>query len=1758
MVQQTINDPLDLSIVDNASTDETLMKTDPQEDTKPKTKAKFASVDPAEEVAAEDPNKGKAKFSGGGPQVVQDKMYKGLDIEDYTDYLGSSIFMPTGGVDALNKQRAMNQSGWEQAGNMLGQAVVGEIVGGTIEGLGYILDVGSALDYMTGNEKDWGNFMTEAGKGLRTWSQDAMAIHAENPGKFDPGDSGWWFSNGVSVASTLSMLIPSMAATKALGFLGKGASKLGGKMSRVLDVAGNMGKKATWMTEGISQAVVSRHIENAMEASGTFESAKADYLARTNKETGLPFTEEEATRLASEAAASNYNKGWAMLLQDIPQYLALGKIFNPHTGRMENALSKASQKGKSIDLKPWQQKVKTGIGTFLSEGTEESYQYYIAEQGKALADLNAGLITRDKYNEIMSDALGSDEMMTSAFFGGLGGNIFQVAGKGLNELGKGKKRREFERNYDETYKSTLNDRAKQFMSMQQKLSDADNNDNIEAREMVLDEMMLMMTTDALHRGKFDQHIEALEGVSNMTKEEAKALEQQGGGEFNLELAKKNIPEVIKKSEEMRLDYLKFSNKYEGNIAAKMAQNNYRTKRFVENSKKMDEKIQSITYSIPNINAMSSIQLNKVEGGIKLRALSLMNKNFKDDIKSGKINDLRKPHLEKIIKENEARISKLSKQYEAENKDDPRDADKKREDSRIAQGFTDEITDELVFANMIKERNNREILLNQLENDAIRSESYRNGLKKEALKEKVNSKIENEEQVEAIKKEIEDATFLTKDEKAAELATVNENIEELANEAAIAQEYKNDEAREAEKLAAVNEASKNTSTITNANNSKINDNVEDEFSEEETTVYKISKSKEKSQDKTVNTKAHKNIKVPMYSNLNGPGWKDWVFNGKDKTGIKDGKPVILDFIIGAPGGKYSELAQQAINIYNKAKASPKKKLTSKEKDVLFNHLPIKVQLTEEIWSYIPAFSPSNTFFKTNEFPKRKSIIRQMFKGNNKTQVTFQFGGNLNVEKTEDNTVPENNIMDFSFIKGNMGKVDLMVTNEFGTLVRVSDKADHPDFQGMQINVLRTQDDKGNPVPYKGGVFLNVPKANGDPFPLKLNLRKPNILEATFIADVMIAVITKKLGRENRLSDHPELFKRFKEDHPAEFSVLGKDAKTSDVTKLFVHMTDDTAGKETHLHYTGVWIHYGLGGEQGFKGIVTPENVADNREALIGFILNEKRRQLNLKQWNHDVIGAKYREMITSNVISTDAVVGSEKPLFDENKTLGRDNGLAPFKVDIGFAVPEDTPEVTEVAPKEATKANKDIDSRQAWSDSKTIWDERDGTFSGVYLDKNRDKIQIVGKNEAMVRKLIKERYDSERLAQPAQKAATVIKEVPAQEITTGTLDKSTNAEKAHFKNSNSSIQSELKVKEDQIEEKNRLLNSKRKNSIKKLKSIDNLLAYHFLLGKIGIQNPYGSDTSLLQNELKISFKEAEELVKKRQSMIKPNGWKLGDEYNTSNLDEQVEEELKEINAKYDAELEELEEQPVTSNQSKEAEIKRRMQKELDSLISEQEFIKAIFPDTKVKQVVYHGGPKNINKFNNEEIFFTTDEMFAEYYKAMYEDGTEKEGKVYKVILDIRNPHIVEEEIEFKDLQKQNNKDAVIGNRVIDSGGLNNQIIVYKSEQIHILTEIEQAKIDNEENRNKIKAKYNLLSSEENAIFTSEKAEVSEISKDLSASEEAKARNKMAERELKANKTVEVESFEEAKDAEKIDKKQNTKEIDPNVIRTEEQGDWDCII
>jgi hypothetical protein len=332
---------------------------------------------------------------------------------------------------------------------------------------------------------------------------------------------------------------------------------------------------------------------------------------------------------------------------------------------------------------------------------------------------------------------------------------------------------------------------------------------------------------------------------------------------------------------------------------------------------------------------------------------------------------------------------------------------------------------------------------------------------------------------------------------------------------------------------------------------------------------------------------------------------------------------------------------------------------------------------------------------------------------------------------------------------------------GELVKIADKTlRHKDYEGFSINVKGPEDTKDNIIPYKGGLFLNVPKANGDPFPMKLNIRRPNASEAAFIADLLLAVISNKTFkfRGSKLSDNPGLFARFKEDHPAEFAVLGKDAKVGEVARLFVHMTAETAGKETHLYLKGNHIYYGTNN----KWMVDAKNADLNRDALIEFIENNKRRQLNLKDWNNTKTGKKYQDYMLANVISTDAVVGKDSQLFHDKKTLGRAG--TPFSYDVRVAIPNDKGEITsDPTPKPDAKALKSIKTRETQSRNKGTFEEGDKTWKGIYFPKSGKREVIKGKSEAAVKKIIKDKYNKEKLALTAPKTDPIIRKSDEEKV-----------------------------------------------------------------------------------------------------------------------------------------------------------------------------------------------------------------------------------------------------------------------------------------------------------------------------------------------------------------------------------------------------------
>ena len=206
-------------------------------------------------------------------------------------------------------QRAENQPWYDQAANFVNQSVVGEIIGGTMMSGGAIVEAPEMIyNFLTGSENEFTNGLFEAGKAISDWTKEVTPIYQTGE-RF--GDSGWWFQNGVSITSTLSMMLPGMAVSKGVGALAK-AIKLGTTVSGVAST-------------GLG-ALTMRHAENFREANDVFKSVYELGISQGKDE-------ETARYIASRSAALDYNSNYANLAFDIIQ---LGSVLRPFKGLTRN------------------------------------------------------------------------------------------------------------------------------------------------------------------------------------------------------------------------------------------------------------------------------------------------------------------------------------------------------------------------------------------------------------------------------------------------------------------------------------------------------------------------------------------------------------------------------------------------------------------------------------------------------------------------------------------------------------------------------------------------------------------------------------------------------------------------------------------------------------------------------------------------------------------------------------------------------------------------------------------------------------------------------------------------------------------------------------------------------------------------------------------------------------------------------------------------------------------------------------------------------------------------------------------------------------------------------------------------------------------------------------------------------------------------------------------------------------------------------
>ena len=252
---------------------------------------------------------------------------------------------PNASIVDVDKVLAESQSNLRKLGSAVSQAVVSEIGLGTVRGAADLFDfIGNAV---TGNlaNNDYTNPVSEK---IQEWQDyfntEVAPIYADPNLDITNGgltDFGWWASNMPSIMSSVTLLLPSTAATKGLQWLAKAsaASKLGTAtrngikalvgIDRALSKEGRtlnkfqqgvktlvdapingLGARTGQFVETGLNATLSRTMENYQEAQGVYSDVFNTATDTLNKMSSQEFAEfvNKNQDIYNEAGGDNASK----------------------------------------------------------------------------------------------------------------------------------------------------------------------------------------------------------------------------------------------------------------------------------------------------------------------------------------------------------------------------------------------------------------------------------------------------------------------------------------------------------------------------------------------------------------------------------------------------------------------------------------------------------------------------------------------------------------------------------------------------------------------------------------------------------------------------------------------------------------------------------------------------------------------------------------------------------------------------------------------------------------------------------------------------------------------------------------------------------------------------------------------------------------------------------------------------------------------------------------------------------------------------------------------------------------------------------------------------------------------------------------------------------------------------------------------------------------------------------------------------------
>ena len=409
----------------------------------------------------------------------------------------------------MDSMLAERQSNWSKLTNALGQTLVSEVLLGTAKGLSDLVDfVGQKVGL---SDHDYSNpvsqYLEEKQEEFKEWAP-VYADPSKNIKNGGLADFGWWMSNMPSIASSLTLLIPSTGVTKALSWVGKATkvSRYANRAARavanpLLHSVGRSGitgaEMGVYAETGIN-AALSRTMENYQEARQTyndtyanmssslrgmsqeeyanFVNRNADYL----EDSGIDINDRDAVakQIARTSADRTFQLDFANVIFDAYQIYGLRNMLT-HAPRFngsaatrraqresirtvgmteEQAAAELAKDSKWAKVGHWFGDRFVGAGrqikSELSEGVEEAVNYIAQQEGThlgkyilsgeegSLEDMELLSSLGPMGRRILNDYINDAGLWDSAFWGVLGGVVFQGGGNALNRVSQTIKNRQ--------------------------------------------------------------------------------------------------------------------------------------------------------------------------------------------------------------------------------------------------------------------------------------------------------------------------------------------------------------------------------------------------------------------------------------------------------------------------------------------------------------------------------------------------------------------------------------------------------------------------------------------------------------------------------------------------------------------------------------------------------------------------------------------------------------------------------------------------------------------------------------------------------------------------------------------------------------------------------------------------------------------------------------------------------------------------------------------------------------------------------------------------------------------------------------------------------------------------------------------------------------------------------------------------------------------------------------------------------------------